>query len=393
MNERNIDRLYNIADEFGSIAKKVNESSVKRKEHSDNTIDLINKSYEIGKLLNKDIKKVSKANAALRSQDNIVLNTSYILTSNIKKQREILQKLEKNKSLNHEVIDQMMEKINGLSDSLNEAISNIQNIIKIDNEIIMMDNLLIMQKQFQQEAIKKLSKLASKSLEDAKKAIKGSSSNLDRGQKMAKRFKSVKQLIKKGDVGELERYIDEAITGWNIAVDVNKSSKSQFEFSEKVNEFTKRLHNESMSIRDLVAEKHSVFENNLQTITVLTVIVFLKFKKYLEIEKIVETIENNSKDYDLIHDLITFIKVACKDVKSVITLNYDMTESIKLNNEVETRAFDLSKDEMKFYDEIKNEVQKMTEATRYPVDGSGKNIKNGQILERQLREIVEEMQV
>ena len=204
MNEKNIDTLYNLAGEFGSIAKKVNESSQQRKEHSEGALDFINESYELGKILNKDIKKVSKANAMLRNQDNVVLNTSSILTANILKQREILGKLQKNKSLNPEIIEQMMEKINGLSDSLNEAISNIQNIIKIDNDIIMMDNLLIMQKQFQQESIKKLAKLAAKSQEDAKKAIKGSSSNLARGLKMAKRFKSVKQLIKKGDVEELK---------------------------------------------------------------------------------------------------------------------------------------------------------------------------------------------
>ena len=65
-----------------------------------------------------------------------------------------------------------------------------------------------------------------------------------------------------------------------------------------------------------------------------------------------------------------------------------MADASHLNNEVEDKTVKSTKKEMQFFDSIKKEVELMTEATRYPIEGSNKNIVNGKKLEENLAKII-----
>lgn len=382
-----IQKLHDTAEEFGSIARKVNESSKKRKQHSENAIEHIHQSLEIGEKLDKDLDAVAKSNLKLRDQDTRVFNTCLNLKEILAKEKELISKLDGPASLNADTGKQMLAVIDEFSKTLDESIANLESIINSDNKIILLDRLIITRKKFQQESIKKLNKLAVISLEDAEKAINGSSSNLERGLQMVENYKQVKDLVDKKDKKALQSLAEEANRGWNIAVDVNTSSKSQFEFAEQVNKFTQELHDDSMAIRKLIEDKHHAFEQNLQTITVLTVNISLGFKKYLDIENMVESLEPG-EDLETFNSLNAYIKIACQDIRYISALNYDMTDSIHLNNAIETKAVAMSKEELSHYDSIKSEVNAMTNATKYPVEGSGKNIDNGKILEEEIKKLI-----
>jgi hypothetical protein len=386
-----IDSLYKIADEFGSIAKNVNESSKRRKDHSEEIINQINKSLGIGDTLNQKLESVADANVVQRNQDNIVFNTCKILNSNMSKQLELVNELKLSGVVDGNIIDELTGSIDELISSIREAINNVQEIIENDNNIILMDSLIMTRKKYQQDSISTLKKLARISLEDAEKAIDGSSSNLQRGLDMVEKFKSVDSLVKDNKVDDLKNLADDANRGWNIAKNVNKSSNSQLEFAEKVKEFTDQFHEDSTTIKEMVVEKHHMFEQNLQIVTVLTVVLSLKFKKYLEINDTVQKIEFNDKIRNIMNNLSIFIDIACKDITDVTKLNYDMTDASHLNNEVETKTVDLTKEELECFEKIQSEVEKMTEATRYPIEGSGKNIENGQVMEKLLNEVIAEM--
>ncbi len=388
MDQNILDTLYSKAEDFGAIARKVNESSKIRKNHAEKALKLIDQCIEIGETLHNEIDTVSKANVELRNQDNIVQNTCKILNTNIECQKKIINELMKTNSIDPEIAELLLSKIDNLSESLEEALLNISKIIDADNAIILLDKQILMWKEFQLDSINKLKKIAQISLDDAEKAINGSSSNLDRGLEMIQKYKNVEKLIKANNQDELNELVKDAKMGWNIAENVNKSSKSQYEFAEVVNKFTRQLHSDSSSIKEMMAAKHHMFEDNLQTITVLTVILSLKFKKYMGIKETAEKIEYNSDIHDLLNDLIVNINIACGDIEEVMSLNYDMTDSSHLNNELEDKTVKLTKTEIECYDEIKKNVEAMTEATMYPVEGSGKNIKNGQILEESLKEII-----
>ena len=51
MDKTEIDKLEKIAEEFGNIAKKVNESSKKRMEYAEESINYIDMLYETGETL------------------------------------------------------------------------------------------------------------------------------------------------------------------------------------------------------------------------------------------------------------------------------------------------------------------------------------------------------
>jgi hypothetical protein len=392
MDQKIIEVLNSTADEFGKIARKVNESSKKRKSYSEEAINYINLCIDIEEILGKDIEFFYDANIKQRDQDTVVFNICKILKANIENQKKLIIDLQKINFLGKETLDQISLKIKDFSQTLEEALSAIQRIVEKDNQIILMDKILKRRKQVQHDSILMLKDLTNTSLKDSEKAILGSSSNLERGLKMVERFKNTEKHINDKNIQELNNLIIEANKGWNTATEVNKSSSSQFAFAEKVNKFTKQLYEDSIAIKDMVVQKHHEFEENLQLVTVLTVILSIKFKKYLSIEELVDSIEPEDKVRDLLLNLSEHIKIACQDIKEVAALNYDMTDSSNLNNVVEDKAVKLTREEIEHFDNIRKEVELMTEATRYPVEGSGKNILNGQALEKNLKEIVVRLQ-
>ena len=143
-----------------------------------------------------------------------------------------------------------------------------------------------------------------------------------------------------------------------------------------------------MHIKEIVAEKHSLFEANLQIITVLTVLISLDLKKYLEMEKLVDQIEYSESSGGKITALNQLVKIAVEDVKLLTSQNYDITESIRKNNELETKTVSMTESEVDFYNRITTAVSEMTSAARYPAEGSAENIENAGILERELEKII-----
>ncbi len=321
----------------------------------------------------------------------LVLNSFIILKRNIDKQKELINEMQKGKAADKNIINQCLEKIEKLSKDISDASENIKKIVEMDNKIIFLDKEIMMRKQFQQSSLRMLNEITTMSLHDAEKAIEGSSSNLERGLNMVSRFKNVEKMTSKDNLKELEGLLGDAHAGWNIAATVNNSSVSQYKFAEEVNQFTKQLHKDSSAIMDMVSLKHSLFEDNLQLVTVLTVIISLKFKKYLDIEEIIENIEFKEEILDILNQFIVDVKIACNDIRELNALNYDMADASHLNNEVEDKTVKSTKKEMEYYNKIKKEVEEMTEATRYPIEGSQKNIINGKKLEEYLNMIIAEI--
>ncbi|MBN2039039.1 MAG: hypothetical protein JW864_03295 [Spirochaetes bacterium] len=387
MDQKIVEILSSTADEFGKIAKKVNESSKKRKNYSEEAINYLNLCLEVEEVLNEDLESITASDKELRNQDTIVFNTCKILKRNLDNQKSIVTELRHKDELKKEMLDQLLQFIKEFNDTLEEALSNVTRIIEKDNAIVLMDNIITKRKQFQHESLLKLKDLTSTSLSDAEKAIEGSSSNLGRGLDMVKKFKNVEKFVSEKNIQELNNLVDESGKGWNIAVNVNKSSSSQFEFAEKVKKFTNDLYEDSVAIKNLVIQKHHEFEENLQVITVLTVILSIKFKKYLNIEDIIKEIDLTERN-ERILNLLAYIGAACQDIREVTELNYDMTDASNLNNVIEDKFVRSTQKEIEYFESIQKEVELMTEATRYPVEGSGKNITNGQILEEKLKELI-----
>ena len=383
--------LHNKAEEFGSLARLVNESSRLRKSRLEDAIALIKQSLEIGDILNHEFEIISRANKTTRDQDTMIQNYCFILDSNISRQKEIIRSLKSGSCIDTAVLSQLEEMTRSLSTSMHKAIILLHMIIQNDSDIILMDNLIMSRKKFQRETIDELKKLAFRTLEDADSAIRGSLSNLKRGLDLVDHLPKVKEYSIGEKTDELARLIDEAYTGWNIAAAVNRSSITQLEFAEQVNRFTARLREDSNAIRELVVTKHKLFLRNQELTTELSVILSLEIKEFLAARELIDDITYDPElPNDIsgqISNLVSYVIIACKDIEFVSNLNFDMSESIKLNADLEKKSVDLTKTELEYFTRIREDVHSMTEATKHPIVGSEKNIENGKLLEQYLRQI------
>ena len=381
------------AEEFGTIARQVNEASRLRKIHSEEAIALIRQSMEVGDILSHEFEIISRANRGMRDRDTTVQSYCSGLEANLRRQKELLQALLQGRYADPSVLERLGEMTDALAAALQKAILLLHLVIQNDTEIVLLDGLIISRKKFQRESLARLRKLAFRTNEDADAAIRGSSSNLRRGMQMVERLKGVKRLIDDRHADQLEGLIEEANAGWNTAASVNRSSITQMVFTGEVNRFTEKLHADSIAIQDLVTAKHRLFTHNLELIGDLTVILSLEIKDFLPardiVEEIVPDLDLPDDVRNMINNLISYVHIACRDIDAAAGMNFDMKGALALDSDMEKKAVELTKIKIGYFDRIREVVRSMTEATSYPIEGSGRNIENGKILELYLRQILE----
>jgi hypothetical protein len=242
--------------------------------------------------------------------------------------------------------------------------------------------------------VEQLRKLARTALEDADVAIEGSRINSDFGEALIQEMNKIPEYVRNGNKQDLKRIMSLALEGAENAISVNKKSRSQFAFAEKVTSFTEQLHEESLHIKDLVATKHSIFTTNLESISEVAILVAVEFFEYLTIADYVQTVFENEDNFsslliELTYDLLAYIETACADVESVTNLNYDMTNTISVNSKIEERTIELTSEETNAFEKIKSQVFLMTEKTRFPVDGSSRNIDNARKVHNLVKSLID----
>lgn len=386
--------LLEKAEDFGNIAKKVNESSKLRRDRSKEALRFIELSLNAGIKISKETQVISRSTIGHRDQNEFVMNSFNIILSNLRRQSGCLDEL---KALpENYFIQPVAVEIDDLKESLEKGISLIKKVIDMNNQIILLDKLVLELKLNQKKRISKLLGIGRSVLKDAEIAIAGSASNLQRGLKLAKNFKNAGRLIERKDKKSLTALLKEAKTGWNMAARVNKSSNSQFAFAEKVYLFTKQLHDESADIQNLVMEKHGIFKQTEDPIAEISVLAGIEIQKYVNnvsdlIKNFPESDARANGFHKVTNNLLALINITFADIAMLSDVNYDMSDSINQNASAEKRVVELSRQEMEYYDGIKSSVEAMTEATRYPVEGSERNIQNGKILEDTLKKIISKM--
>ncbi len=369
-------QLMTIADEFGSIAGKVNESSIKRKSIAENILKTCGDTETISNQIYDGLKKVSKMNREWADKDNRLLSVSYMLKSNLEKQLNYIELIKKSNLISSEIMADIYNITTAALNSILEAQKYINSVLVKEYELILLDDLLEKKKAYQLKSINTLIRSVKVMFDDAENAIAGSNSNFQRSSKLTDEIKKISEYIDGKNNDKLKNLLSDVIAGKTIAEEVNKSSNSQFIFNEKVNQFVKYFFEDSMSIKDLMKEKHNLFEENIQIITIYSVIFSMDFKKYLDIELLIKNIPYPKEIRTIVNDLIFTAEIAVSIIKDITKLSYDMTSICHENNETETSAYELSNEEIKCFEKIKAMVNDMTEVTKYPVEGSSKNIIN-----------------
>ncbi len=383
--------LFIAIHNFGEIAEKVHESSKVRKSHSESAILYIDKSMEISGKLHNKIESIAAINLELRDQHNLFLHTSIILNTNLEFHNNLIRELCEKGVITQESSDLMTKKVNELSKSINKVQPILYQLLEIDNRIILMDSLVIRRKEIQINRLKDLKRLTENVMEDSENAIQGSALNISRSIKFKEQAKSAETVFDLKMQNNIQTSINEANEGWNTASKVNVASVSQLEFAEKV----KGLYEDAIAIKELIISEHNFFDRNIVIIDKLQEILNKDFRDFLDISGTVEKIEhdiythlslvisiNNFKSYNII---------ACQDIENISKLNYNMSDKITMNSDLENQTVVMTQEELLYYDEINKDVEHMTEATTFPIEGSAKNIENGKIIEKEFINILKEM--
>lgn len=378
-----INLLLKTAADFGVIARQVNESSRIRRRHAERALELLREAERLGEGLLPGFEKVSMMNAELRNRNAVALAICEGLALNCAWQHKALALLENGAARTPGWSVRARVLVHELDAALGEAIPLLRDIIARDNRVCFRERSLIERKKMQLQMLGGLRLLTETSLADAVKAVEGSAANLERGLRLTERILRIPDQIEACAKGELNDILNETRRGWTTAAEVNTSSRGQLEFAEKVRLFATRLHHDTEQLIGSVRDKHREFEEAIQAVTVLTVVLAMKFPKYLELETTLTGIDR-SWEAEPVTDFFACVHLACEDIRILTGMNNDMADETRMNNEQEDRTLRNAEREMACIDEVMRAVDAMTDAVAYPIEGSAHNIENGKTMEEHM---------
>jgi hypothetical protein len=372
-----IDKLVKVAVEFGQIAQKVNESSKLRKKQAELAISSVDPAFKVCEELLKIFQTNSKMGKDYVDIIKSLEKTVGELLKDITKAKGALKKVKPSPGQKN-----YTKAITDLEVSSKKAMEIIKKLTQDNSEIVKMYDLIIKSKLAQKRNIMQLQVITEVVEQEAQKAIEGSQSNLKRGQQLSKNFQSVPKLIKDKNIEELNNLVVEAHAGWTLAAEVNKNSKSQLSFNQNFNSFSKKLHADSRSSEKKVLEKHETMKKSAQKMADLAKILSQKIAIFNKAVQKSKSVLNENKNLQETHT-----KVAEK-VKMISGIKLFEAKYKDTNNKLKLLTSTLTKKEIEYFNNLKNSVHTMTESTKFPIQGSGKNITNGKFLETTLKEII-----
>ena len=387
MNAITLSKIQETAKKFADTAKRVNISSRLRTNHIREALASIIYLQSIGSNVIEDVHNVAYKDNNRRECDLDIQSMCVQLKKDIKKLTKLAVDIEKSDNLNKETMKKIIRLHNDFKLTINDVIQKMESIISNDNEIIKKDEEILTLKTTQQHLLETLQVDTQKSCIDAVRAIKGSRSNLLRGLKMVQNFEQIESLIEFNDLDALSILYNNTKVGWEIAESVNQSSISQFQFAEKVYDNTQMLHEKSKHISNLVNSRQENDTENINSFNDITNMLSEQLIKHMYLNDLLKTSENSSLKDEQINKLATHINDIIISAESIIKQN---TQN-RYYSESEFGNFDMIQEENYYYDRIIEEIEFMTETTRYPIEGSKDNITNGQILEQLLVSVFNEM--
>lgn len=383
---KEFDILPAISNDFAVTAQKVYEASLQRKDHITKAMEYLEESENAGEQLLDLLRSGSTSSIELRDRHNAVLNVCRILNTNVDHQLALIETIadlneEESRVINALYLAELERSNKGLKAALINVVAYLEEIVRLSNEMILMDKLVSNAKKYQKRRVEELKRLTLKAFDDAQNAIEGSQGNQICGEGLRADMLNIPLLADNEDIESIRQIKKQVVEGAERAVGVNRSSRSHFEFAENVNTYMRQLHDESLHIQKLVFKKHQIFEQNLELVSEVAGLVSVHFFGYLAIKDLIEYVlekENffRSKLIEKVYDLVAYMEAACDDIDYVTHLNYDLTGNISLNSRIEEEMVELTKKETGAFENTKQQVVLMTEKTRFPIDGSAKNIEN-----------------
>lgn len=387
MNKTLFTQIQETAKNFADTARRVNISSRLKTNHIREALACITYLQSIESNVIEDLNKVAYKDNNKSEGDRYIKSLCEHLREDIAKFTMLTVDMQKAGRVEKEILKKAIRLHNDFKTTISEIIKKIELVIDNDEEIIRTDEEIIRLKKAQQNFLESLFNNTKKSCIDAVRAVKGSRSNLLRGLKMVQNFEQIETLIESNDLDALTILFNNTKVGWEIAESVHESSRSQLEFAEKVYDNTRMLHEQSRQITDLVNSRNNMYMENVYSFNLITKLMSDQYIKHRYMDELLAALNEVSASDDTIAKLSDCIKDIAKKAEGIIRQNIQNS----YYTESETGTFEMISEENRYYDKIIEEIEFMTETTHYPIEGSRENIRNGQLLEKMLVEVLNEM--
>ncbi len=386
MNQETFKQIQETAKKFADTAKRVNISSRLRTNHIREALACIIYLQSIESNVAEDLTNVAYKDNNKKEGDIYIKSMCERLKDEVGVLTKVTVDIQKSNNLDKNTLKKVIRLHNDFKTTISEIVKKLSLVIENDNEIIKKDEDIIRLKTTQQNFLDSLYTNTQKSCVDAVRAVKGSKSNLIRGLKMVQNFEQIETLIESNDLDALTILFNNTKVGWEIAENVNQSSTSQLKFAEKVYDNTQMLHEQSKRISNLVNTRTDLYMDNVYSINFITKLMTEQIIKHEFLDELFSTFDSLSQD-EHISNLAERIRDITKNAEGIIRQNIQNS----YYSENETGTFEMIKEENSYYDKIIEEIEFMTETTHYPIEGSKANIHNGQLLEKLLVEVLNEI--
>jgi hypothetical protein len=387
-----IARIAELADDFEKTASMVNESSRQRKKYTEDSLGHLDSMISAEVLFLKELKAGTRQGVLLRGRHAAILNACRTLIVNLSRQDEIMAQLKKGSGPQKESAKKMNNYNAALKASLGRACFLLESIIGKENRISFLDSVIVSLKSSHIKNNRKLKIDSAAILEDTKAAIENSATNNRRGLEFVKKLKGIGRLTGTGDREGIKKIIDMAIAGGTSARIVNRRSLTQFRFSDLFFNKVKLLHAEATLIRDKAREKYELFNISLEDIAELAVVIAVELNDYMPVKEFFRSKErgdniSSAEEPVYVSELAASVDSVCRDIQYLAGLNFDMSDNISLNSNLESKTLAVTEEEIELYRRLKISVEKMTEAARFPIEGSSRNIRNARDIEKALKKM------
>jgi hypothetical protein len=387
-----------IADDmkrFFTFAQELSKTVSRRVSQEAKLKEFLEMSLELGGKITQKNDMVLTANLALREQFNTINNICSVLSINIGKQQEMIGDIKTFEIVDPKIEKRLMYAVLRLSESVRKALSLIQAIIERSNIMILLDHRIGRLNASIGEQMKGFVEVLTRY-----RSMVGNDWRLYSANEIKKDFSEefisrAERALASDDPAGCRKLISDLREELNFENGLSESMAQEGPLARELSRIGKWLYSDSNSVRNMVDSKYARHQENLEALAQLSVILSLEIEDYLKISDFFTAgLSGERPPHEsrrLLNDLKILFDIASGSIESLVELNHYTVELFHTNAEREDHIVELSNMYLRCYDNIRKELDSFDRSVDSLSGDIQKNITLGQLLDKNLNKLMEEM--
>ncbi|MBN2159329.1 MAG: hypothetical protein JW807_08025 [Spirochaetes bacterium] len=379
-------RFFGFSQELKSaLSRRINQSG-KLKEFIDLSLQLCDKIMQKNDL-------ALEATNTLRDQFNTISHVCSLLNININKQKELIGSLSALDAIDQKLEKRLMYKVLMLSESIQKGLSFVQSIIERNNEIILLDYRIGRHITMVTDQMKRFIDMGNrlqKSIAVDWKNYGARAVKTGAADDLADRVASFAESENATGFRKLAAQINEELGAEEA---LSGSIVPQLPLMDEISRAAINLYYDANAVRNQIDTKNAYNRESLEDMAQLSVILSLEIGDYVRVNDFMDPVkfmESSPNEISLIFkELIVLFDIAGNSIDNLIELNQYTVEIFDNNAKREDQAVELSNMFLRCYDNIRREAEDAAQSASLISEGAQKNIIIGQVLEKNLKKLMD----